>query len=154
MFLLTYAHLLDNEQAVPFASRLKRPFRARRVRRISRRALGDPSESPFMKLYNSDCIQSMITYTGFDYQAFNDLLQLFQPQFERLSPYSTNGRIRSVRRVNGRRRKITAIQCLGLVLAWTRTRGKLFFFFINYLLYIIIITIYFFVLLFIYFINR
>jgi hypothetical protein len=138
MFLPTYAHLLDNEQGIPFASRLKRAFRVRRIRRISRRALGDPSESPFMKLYNSGCIQSMITYTGFDYQAFNDLLQLFQPQFERLSPYSTNGRIRSVRRVNGRRRKITAIQCLGLVLAWTRTRGKLFSFFIYYLIYILL----------------
>jgi hypothetical protein len=121
MFLPTYAHLLNNEQGTPFASRLKRAFRVRRIRRISRRALGEPTESLFMKLYNSGCVQSMITYTGFNFQAFNDLLQLFQPQFERLSPYSTNGRIRSVRRVNGRRRKITAIQCLGLVLAWTRT---------------------------------
>ncbi len=119
MFLPTYAHLLDNEQGIPFASHLKRTFCVRRIRCISRRALGEPAESPFMKLYNSGCVQSMITYTGFDFQAFNDLLQLFQPQFDCLSPYSTNGRIRNVRRINGRRRKITAIQCLGLVLAWT-----------------------------------
>ena len=135
MFLLTYAHLLDNEQAVPFASRLKRPFRARRIRCISRRALGDPSESPFMKLYQSGCVQSMITYTGFDFQAFNDLLQLFEPKFNQLSPYSANGGIRRVRGFKGRRRKITAVQCLGLLLAWTRTRGKsLLFNFICYFL--------------------
>jgi hypothetical protein len=135
MFLLTYAHLLDNEQAVPFASRLKRPFHARRIRRISRRALGDPSESPFMKLYQSGCVQSMITYTGFDFQAFNDLLQLFKPKFNQLSPYSGNGGIRRIRGFKGRKRKITAVQCLGLLLAWTRTRGKsLLFNFICYFL--------------------
>ncbi len=76
MFLPTYAHLLDNEQGIPFASRLKRTFHVRRIRRISRRTLGEPAESPFMKLYNSGCVQSMITYTGFNFQAFNDLLQL------------------------------------------------------------------------------
>jgi hypothetical protein len=154
MFLLTYSQLVDNEQGIPYMSRLKRTFCVRRIQRISRRALGEPSELPFMKLFNLGCVQSIITYTGFDFQAFSDLLQLFQPQFEHLSPYSMNGRIRSVRRVNGRMRKITAILCLGLVIAWMQTRGKL-----NILLYLLsfiyFINSYFFsMLLFIYFTKQ
>jgi hypothetical protein len=125
MFLLsTYAHLIDNEQAIPFVSHLKRPFCIRRIRCISRRALGDPSESPLMKLYQSVCLQSMIMYTGFDLQAFSDLLQLFEPKFNQLLPYSVNGGMRHITGVRGKRRKITAVQCLGLLLAWMQTRGK------------------------------
>jgi hypothetical protein len=94
MFLLTYAHLLDNEQAIPFVYCLKRPFCIRRIRCISRRALSEPAESPFMKLYQSGCLQSMITYTEFDFQAFSILLQLFEPKFNQLVLGVGGGRLR------------------------------------------------------------
>ena len=40
------------------------------------------------------------------------------------TPYSPDGKIRKVRCTNGRKRKISAEVCLGLVLAWTRSRGN------------------------------
>jgi hypothetical protein len=97
-----------------------------RTRWITRRALVDPFSSPFLILYNSQCTQSMITYTGFDYESFNSLLLLFTPYFEEFTPYSINGGIVKMRRGKGRKRMISPIICLGLVLAWTRTRGTFF----------------------------
>jgi hypothetical protein len=86
----------------------------------------DPSSSPFLKLYHSRCTQSFITYTGFDYESFDSLLLLFAPYFNEFTPYSDDGGIVRVRRGKGRKRMISALVCLGLVLAWTRTRGNVF----------------------------
>jgi hypothetical protein len=128
--LLALAHQFqveaDDKQPLPFRHRLKKHFMMRRIRRITRRALVDPSLSPFLKLYNSQCTQSMIMYTGFDYDSFNSLLLLFTPYFEEFTPYSINGGIVRMRRGKGRKRMISPIVCLGLVLAWTRTRGNVF----------------------------
>ncbi len=128
--LLALAHRLqveaDDEQPLPFRHRLKKCFMMRRLRRITRRALVDPSSLPFLKLYNSQCTQSMITYTGFDYESFNSLLLLFTPYFNKFTPYSDSGGIIRVRRGKGCKRMISPIICLGLVLAWTRTRGNVF----------------------------
>jgi hypothetical protein len=52
----------DNESSL-FRYRLKKQFRIKRVHRISWRALLDPRETGFIKLYQSGCMQSMITYT-------------------------------------------------------------------------------------------
>jgi DNA-binding TFAR19-related protein (PDSD5 family) len=53
----------DDDESSLFRYRLKKQFRIKRVRRISRRALLDPMETGFIKLYQSGCTQSMITYT-------------------------------------------------------------------------------------------
>ena len=128
--LLALAHQLqiedDDLQPLPFRHRLKKRFWMRRIRRITRRALMDPFSSAFLKLYNSQCTQSLISYTGFDYESFNSLLLLFTPYFEEFTPYSDEGGIVRVRHGKGRKRMISPIICLGLVLAWTWTRGNLF----------------------------
>jgi hypothetical protein len=131
--LLTLSFILRQEELDnlrPFVSRLQRFFRNRRCRRITRRALLDPDESPFMKMFNSGCMQSMITYTGFDHESFNLLLDLFQPKFDSLSPYSTDGTVKRIIVGKGRHRKINATQGLGLVLAWTRSKGEFIFSFV------------------------
>ena len=117
---------MKEEETTSFYKKLSRPFRVKRIRRIYRRALGEYTESPFMRLYLSRCDQSMITYTGFNCEAFEMLLQLFRPYFLQYTPYSPDGNIRKVISTNGRKRKISAEVCLGLVLAWTRSRGNLF----------------------------
>ena len=116
----------DDDESSLFRYRLIKQFRIKRVRRISRRALLDPLETGFIKLYQSGCTQSMITYTGFDYASFDALLALFQPYFNQLTPYSDHGHIRRLRKSNGRKRKVTALICLALVLRWTRTKGPLY----------------------------
>jgi hypothetical protein len=128
--LLALAHQLqaeeDDEQPLPFHNHLIKRFRMRRICQITRRALMDPFSLPFLKLYHSQCTQSFITYTGFDYKLFESLLLLFTPYFEQFTPYSDSGRIVRVRRGKGCKRMISPIICLRLVLAWTWTRGNLF----------------------------
>jgi hypothetical protein len=118
--LLTLLFILHQEELDnlrPFVSRLQRFFRNRRCRRITRRALLDPDESPFMKMLNSGCMQSMIRYTSFDHESFNLLLDLFRPKFDSLAPYSTDGTVKRIIVGKGRHCKINATQGLGLVLA-------------------------------------
>jgi hypothetical protein len=72
--LLTLSFILRQEELddlCPFVSRLQRFFCNRRCRGIARRALLDPDESLFMKIFYSGCMQSIITYTGFDHESFN-----------------------------------------------------------------------------------
>ena len=69
----------------------------------------------------------MITFTGFDFSSFHYILQSFQPLYEDYTPYTDNGGIYKIDLVNknkGRPRTMTATTCLGLVLAWGRTRGS------------------------------
>jgi hypothetical protein len=128
--LLALAHQLqeesDDDQPLPFRYRLKKRFRIWHICWITRQALMDPFSSRFLKLYHSQCTQSMITYTGFDYESFNSLLLLFTPYIEQFSPYSDEGGIVRIRKDKGRKRMISPLICLGLVLAWTRTRGNVF----------------------------
>jgi hypothetical protein len=116
----------DDDEVSLFDYCLKKQFRIKRIHRISRRALLDPMGTGFIKLYQSGCTQSMITYTGFDYASFDTLLALFGPYFNQLTPYSDHGHIRKLRKSNGSKRKVTALICLGLVLHWTRTKGPLY----------------------------
>ncbi len=71
-----------------------------------------------MKVFNSGCMQSMITYTGFDYDSFNLLLELLEPKFHTLSHQWY------YKKDNGWKGEAPLI--LGLVLAWSRSRGKFF----------------------------
>lgn len=93
-----------------------------RQRRIPRASLLDTNASPWRKLYYSYNNQALITVTGLSYHAFEYLVNKFSWYFENYTPF--NGRV--IKRVKmGRRRRIDAIDCLGLTLVWTRTRGSL-----------------------------
>lgn len=91
-----------------------------RQRRIPRVSLLNQDASPWRKLYYSYNNQALITATGMSYHAFEYLVSKFTWYFDNYTPF--NGRV--TKKVNlGRRRKIDAIDCVGLVLVWTRTRG-------------------------------
>jgi hypothetical protein len=73
----------------------------------------------------------MITFTGFDYASFNYLQSKFMVLYLRYTPYSRNGKIVLRRSDNGiprnrRPRHLDSRACLGLVLAFTRTRGSMY----------------------------
>ena len=70
----------------------------------------------------------MITLTGFDCASFASLCEIFAPVFDAYTPFVPSGtscfeneKIKN----KGRPRNIRPEDCLGLVLAWTRTRGSL-----------------------------
>ncbi len=80
---------------------------------------------PFYYLLHSGCQQSMTTATGFDYCSFYSLLQVLSPFLFNATPYSLD----KERHLNhtGSPQKIDAVTCLGLVLVWTRSPGRLVF---------------------------
>lgn len=68
----------------------------------------------------------MITLTGFDFVSFEYLCNLFAPFYNDFSPWTdSEGYIVRKKTKRGRPRLLSAEDCLGLVLAWTRTRGSL-----------------------------
>ena len=67
----------------------------------------------------------MITLTGLDYAAFNELNATFQNIYDNYTPRGENGTIRLLKKKTNRRR-VESHDCLALVLAWTRTRGSMF----------------------------
>jgi hypothetical protein len=89
------------------------------IRRVTRLALMYPFSLAFLKLYNSQCTQSMIMYTRFDFEFFSLLLLLFTPYFKEFTLYSDEGGIIRMRWGKGYKRMISPLICLGLVLAWT-----------------------------------
>ena len=95
-----------------------------RQRRIPRISLHDAHKSSWRRLYFSENDQALITLTGFDHATFQYLLQLFQPLFDRYTPFGDGDRIEKIS-PRGRKRSVTGFDILGLVLAWTRTRGAL-----------------------------
>jgi len=114
-----------------FRQQLDLASRRRRDRRIPRIALQDPNLSPWVRLFCSNSEQALITFTGLDYRSFNYLNTKFKPLYERYTPYSSSGRIRLRRVVNGvpvirRPLSLDSRGCLGLVCSFTRTRGPLY----------------------------
>jgi len=114
-----------------FRQQLDLASRRRRDRRIPRIALQDPNFSPWVRLFCSNSEQALITFTGLDYRSFNYLNTKFKPLYERYTPYSSSGRIRLRRVVNGvpvirRPLSLDSRGCLGLVCSFTRTRGPLY----------------------------
>lgn len=108
-----------------FYNLLSKVEKRKRHRRIPRVSLHYPHESAWRKLYNSKVDQSLITFTGLDVKSFEDLLELFTPVYESFYPDSDGNVYHMKKNVNkGRKRIISAKDCLGLVLAWTRTRGS------------------------------
>ena len=110
-----------------FYNSLDEDARRIRQRRLPRLSLLSPSKSPWRKLFLSKSDQGMITLTGFDYDSFNTVCEKFAPVFEAFSPFGKDDVTAITPKVSrrGQRRKIHASDCLGLVLAWTRTRGSL-----------------------------
>jgi hypothetical protein len=70
----------------------------------------------------------MIALTGFDRATFNSLCEIFTPVFESYTPFVPSGVscFECTKKQNrGRPQMIWPEDGLGLVLAWTRTRGSL-----------------------------
>lgn len=97
-----------------------------RQRRIPRNSLLSVERSPWRRVYSSADDQAMITLTGFDMASFHYVCQLFAPAYDGYSPFiDEEGFIMRKRSNAGRPRFMNAEDCLGLVLAWSRTRGSL-----------------------------
>ena len=96
-----------------------------RQRRIPRVSLHDVHQSSWRRLYYSENDQALITLTGLDHATFHYLLQLFQPIFDKYTPFGGDGDDIEKKSSRGRKRTVIAFDILGLVLAWTRTRGSL-----------------------------
>ena len=99
--------------------------KTRRQRCIPRVALHFPKDSAWRKLYESKDDQALITFTGLDHDTFSFIENKFRPYFDGYSPHSNDSYLKQkVNHEMGRKRLIDAKDCLGLVLAWTRTRGS------------------------------
>jgi DDE superfamily endonuclease len=138
-FLLIVLLLSDEEDTINkyrIHSRYRKDFlksldidqRRLRYRKIPRCCLQNPSESAWRKLYSAQNDQGMITLTGFDCASFAALCVLFAPVFDSYTPFVPSGTScfeREKLKNKGRKRMIRPEDGLGLVLAWTRTRGSL-----------------------------
>lgn len=127
--------LVNQLQNVPYKhSRYKKLYyrrldhRRRRLRdrRIPRAALHSPMNSAWRQLWDSRNDQALITLTGLDFATFNWLADMFQPIHDNYSPWvDPDGNLVPINNHLGRRRLLTAKDCLGLCLSWTRTRGSM-----------------------------
>jgi hypothetical protein len=89
-------------------------------------SLLSPRLSAWRQLYHSKNDQGLITLTGFDFNSFNAVSDKFAPLFNSFSPFRRDeSTITPKTNRRGNRRQIDAADCLGLVLAWTRTRGSM-----------------------------
>ena len=101
---------------------------ARRNPMYKRVSLLHQHSSAWRHLWNSQSNQSLITLTGLDYHAFYYLCKKFAPIFDTYSPFGyRDGKEELIPKAKtGQKRVIVAEDCLvGLVLAWTRTRGAI-----------------------------
>ncbi len=133
--LLLWRHRIRKREEARRHSRYRKDYYRRlspyekglRDRRIPRIALQNPSESAWRTLLNAGNDQALITLTGLNFETFDWLLERFRLLYEEYSrPFvDPNGKIVRIRyQGRGRKRLIDAQDCLGLVLAWTRTRGS------------------------------
>ena len=142
-FLLRFAVLLAIEEDSAWDEHQKKKlskFRThlgmeglhRRDRRIPRIALHFPMMSAWSHLFGSGNDQALITVCGVDHHVFSELRAQFTPIFDAYTPYGKSDQDSetsfSIYKLDpneqrGRRRLVTAEMCLGLTLAWTRTRG-------------------------------
>jgi hypothetical protein len=73
--------------------------------------------------------QAMITLTGLTMEAFNWLNALLKPIYKGYSPrISPTGHIENFTKSCGHPQLMTSLDCLGLCLAWTRTKGPCYVF--------------------------
>ena len=114
----------EEQQELSFRQCLDHHSRRMRSGAIRRGALQAPSKSAFQYLFKSGQDDALVTLCGFDHQSFATINALFDVEYRQYSPFTVNGQIRRRPLRNRRRRLLSSIQCLGLVLAWTRTRGQ------------------------------
>lgn len=128
MLLLLVLASMKKKKAREFRRKLNKEGRLRRQRGLPRVSLLNPANSPWTRLCESAHDGALIAITGFDRDAFQHLLELFSPYFEGCTPWVKNQdgfnykRLKPTER-RGRKRMVTAISCLGLVLAWHRFNG-------------------------------
>ncbi len=113
-----------------YLKKLKSVQRRLRQRRIPRVALQDATHSAWKTLFHSGNDQALITLTGLDFETFNWLSPKFSALYDTHSPFvDPDGRIVPLRNLpvnqGGRPRMLSGADCLGLCLAWTRTRGSI-----------------------------
>ena len=112
---------IEERRSRTFSHRLDADGRRRRSRGLCRKVLLNPNESPWQKLYSSGDNQALITVTGFDQEAFQTLLEHFEPLFLQYTPWTgkNDGKTMKLlpRKKKGRPRIIKAHACLGLCLA-------------------------------------
>jgi hypothetical protein len=133
LILLVLLHKAQEEENDKKHSRNRKRFhnclsaieQQKRMRRIPRVALHNPNYSAWRQLFASKNDGALITLTGFDYRTFLWLKDLFVPIYNMYSPHaSPDGRIICRDDARGRRRLLRGVDCLGLCLAWTRTKGS------------------------------
>jgi hypothetical protein len=120
--------LLFQEEDQQLSFRQSLSVYGRRVRsgKIRRGALQTVADSSFCRLFASGQDDALVTLCGFDHASFRCLLALFEPLFNHYTPYSDGKSTFTIKRSQsrGRPRQVTSTVALGLVLAWTRTRGS------------------------------
>ena len=99
-----------------------------RDRRTPRVALRTYAHSSFKYLFNSGNDQSLLNCCGVSHAVFQELLELFEPYYNKYT-LDDDGNVRPITftsngKRKGRKRDLDAIGCLGLVLYWYRTRGS------------------------------
>jgi hypothetical protein len=126
LLLLCLIKELEEDENTTFKDQLLPRYRRLRQGKIRRGALADPNASAFSRLFSSKQDDALVTLCGFDHKSFAKLHSNFEPLFNNYSPYQNRGRrIAKHNQNKGQRRLLNSIQCLALVLAWTRTRGSL-----------------------------
>ena len=119
--------LEDEDQQLSFRHSLSPCGRRLRSGKIRRPALQPMGDSAFSRLFASGQDDALITLCGFDHTSFRSLLALFEPYFNNYTPYYGDGNgkfLTKTAQSRGRPRQVTPTVALGLVLAWTRTRGS------------------------------
>jgi hypothetical protein len=126
LLLLLLVEQEGNDSAKTFGEQLTLQSRCCRQGKIWRDALLHPSQSSFQHLFNSGQDDTLITLCGFDHISFASLHSRFKPLFDNYLPYKRQGQciVQHNTRKAGRR-LLNSIQCLALVLAWTRTRSSM-----------------------------
>lgn len=83
--------------------------------------------SAWRNMYTSRDDQIMIPLTGFDFASFHFIVNLFAPKYNEYTPVvGWDGFILcKVSLTQGRPRLMNPADCLGLVLAWSRTQGSM-----------------------------
>ena len=119
-----------HDDATSFRNLLSIQQKRNRSGVIRRGALMRPASSAFMFLFNSGQDDALITLCGFDHRSFRLLLALFDPLYESYVVCEETGLLRKARLTKrgkkvGQKRAFTSTMLLGLILAWTRTRGSL-----------------------------
>jgi hypothetical protein len=120
--------LCDEEDcSKSFKQLLSLSDRRKRSGKIRRGALQPVTNSPFCRLFASRQDDALITLCGFDHSSFKSLLDVFEPMYHQYSPFYTDVHGKYLKKGAqfwGRPRQVTPTIALGLILAWTRTRGS------------------------------